>query len=846
VGFSSCRQLLDNDFGRLFGCKVRAMKSSFHRQVNRNPWRRRRGVSRNLLLSVVAGLVLASFSVVALLIYLNSSVDPTQQLDIALRLLRKGDGDSSAKIARSIPQSALKKKSDVSKLELLLGIHERKTAEGIEQRKTNIDRNEKAVKHLSKSNDLGFPEGYEGQGHYHLGMALFELFRWDEAGPSLEIAAGRWPQGRMESIERLVDIDLAIEEQDTDAAMTRIEQWRALPRTRIDEEERSNVKEMRVRYARKQYQEADAMLELIPVDSKMRGEAEVIAGRCKKELAKGLSEPDRTNLCRAAQAGLQRVHESAFAPLKVRRQSNLEFGRVQRELGDVSGAISTLSALRMSSLYEIEGIVAGIEEIECLVELGRVTDVADTLHHITDNFGTLEWYQNDWITFDDLRKKLIRLGDELIERSAYSEASEFAKHLPPLCDRIDFLRLTSKCHDRWARQLATNGRNDGSPEMHHRIAAASYGELVMKSLRSPDFTDLVLKAVDGYRLCGDFQESNRYLDTYLQFESREKHPLGLLAKARNFSSMREPSRAIETLQSLMERNANSPLVYDARLEAARLMASNDDYKSAEDLILQNLYFGELKPESPIWKDSLIELGELLYRRGERLQTQASDAIAANPSNAYESLAMLEESYNELVRGVSKIEEGLRRFNKDPRRFQMLYMTAKSYQLASTWPEMLLRENRVANEETMNGWKSQRKELLLQSRNSYRKLREEIVMNWDSTQSSRGLENLLRNSFFGEADLLYEDGEYDDALRAYQDAANRFINEPESLEAMSQIANCQWQLGRLSEARRTLETAKESLQRIPSEKNKRFTEVTSHDRAGWERYFNWQISELQRK
>src|SRR6185503_13283537 len=78
--------------------------------------------------------------------------------------------------------------------------------------------------------------------------------------------------------------------------------------------------------------------------------------------------------------------------------------------------------------------------------------------------------------------------------------------------------------------------------------------------------------------------------------------------------------------------------------------------------------------------------------------------------------------------------------------------------------------------------------------------------------------ILRNCYFGRADALFDLGRYDEAIEAYSAATNRYQHDPESLEAYVQIACCQRRLGRISEARGTLEQARVVLQRIRSDAN----------------------------
>ena len=808
--------------------------------------RRKVGVSRNLLLTGLAAMVLSSFSILGLFVYVNgSNPNPSEQLEIAMRLMRKGDSQSPTRIAKSIDVKSLKKRVDLSKLEFLLGIGERKAADGIVQRRIAAEKNERAVKHLGKSRDFAFPDGYEGMGNYFLGMALFDLFRWDEAEAPLEVAAQRWPPGRADAIERLVDIDMSFEKQDPASALARIEHWRGLPRSSSDEIDRSVLKEMQALYIQGEYEKAAELLATIPKDSAQRPGADLVHGRCMQRLAEGTTESKKTERLRAAMDDFQRVLSSAKTNVTVRRRGNLELGRVLRNLGKTTQAVSTFSALRLSSPYEAEGLVSGLEEIDCLIDLGRVSDAADTLEHIAKNFGETKWYRNEWMPLSEMRKQVVASGERMIDSHDYSEASRFATNLPPLCDELDRLQMRSRLFEQWAKQDLNKQIDSTRVRSHFAAAAEAFESLSVRLMRTPQYDELLWRAIENYRMAGAFKKSNLLLENYLRFASRENQPKGLLAMARNHNALEQPEKAMMLLNRIIESNTSTPLLYDARLEAARLRLASEDYREAEELVVQNLYDGDLTPASPIWRESLFLLSDILYRRGLKLHDQATEAIVRDPNKSYENLAILEKSYDELIRSNARTEEGLRRFENDPRRMQMLYTIAKAYQMASSWPDLLLRENRFANEDTLANWKSQKKELLVQARNAYSKLRQEITSATDSSLNPIS-ENLLRNSLFGEADLLYEEGSFEEAIYAYQEAANRFISEPESLEAMIQVSNSQNKLGKFSESQRTLEMAKDILFRIPLEKDARFKTETSRDRAGWEQYIDWLLKDLKNK
>ena len=187
----------------------------------------------------MASLVLSSFGVFGVYLYSVDGPDPSEQLEIALRLMSKVEEDAAVRIASSLKEEELKKKSDIAKRHFLLGSHERTRATKIEQRPIANALNAKAVEHLEASRAQKFPSGFEGLGNFHLGMALYDLFRWNDAEEPLTIASERWPPGRSDAIERLVDIDLSRDRQDSESALQRIDHWRTLPRSSAYDDERA-------------------------------------------------------------------------------------------------------------------------------------------------------------------------------------------------------------------------------------------------------------------------------------------------------------------------------------------------------------------------------------------------------------------------------------------------------------------------------------------------------------------------------------------------------------------------------------------------------------------------------
>jgi tetratricopeptide (TPR) repeat protein len=92
---------------------------------------------------------------------------------------------------------------------------------------------------------------------------------------------------------------------------------------------------------------------------------------------------------------------------------------------------------------------------------------------------------------------------------------------------------------------------------------------------------------------------------------------------------------------------------------------------------------------------------------------------------------------------------------------------------------------------------------------------------------------LKLAHFYRADCLYDLGNYEDAVKLYEEAAFRYQDDPSALAAYVQIVNADCAMGKLEEARTANERAKWLVRRIPDEA---FSEAMP--KQYWEQLFKW--------
>jgi tetratricopeptide (TPR) repeat protein len=503
--------------------------------------------------------------------------------------------------------------------------------------------------------------------------------------------------------------------------------------------------------------------------------------------------------------------------------------------------------------------------MKALNKLQRYDEVVSTMRQLFEQFGKLEWYNNAWQPISVLRIGVNEVGQEMLVGRAYPQVVEYAVKMPPFCERQDRLRLLSVGYGRWANSLKGKPesaetevldirtslqdilRSDPSslddpstPDQGKRFwqklfyeSAKSYEELALIQMRSPEYFDLIWQAIKNYQAAGDLKQCNLVIDNTLPFEAVEQRPRAYLMKAENLFALNKPDGSLVELEKCIREHGTHPLSYQSRLNAARMLVERSEFQKSQDYLEQNLYDSSLAPQSAIWKESLFELGRNYYQQGE-LEFSSAELLKqkSGPDTEESIRETLEQANTLFTKSIDRLGEWLQRYPEDKRRFETLYSIGKAYQMAAQYPEYLLKDGRPTSAETQRQRVLQFRSLVKNARSTF----EQIRMGMNDIEigliPSTSLRSLLRNSYFAEADLTFQLEDYENALPLYRSVANRFLGEPESLEALTQAAECLKKLGRNEEGIRVIAQAREILAQIPANQDAKFVSVTRFSRQQW--------------
>ncbi len=797
---------------------------------------------KHLIMASAGGAVVILFGAIFTYV-VTSGTGPKKDVNLALALLDDDRWDVAGRIARDLDtEGEIDKETDAG-WHFVQGVSIAKSVEDKLESSKNRQELWKAIEYLEKSQEIGFPLGYKGVGQYYLGLSYFNTFKWPEAVEVLTEAASHWPQRRSDALSMAVTAALRQRPVDVESARDSLAIWKKIPGLHEGEWARIRLCEAELALVANDTVQCEAELDKISPKAKEIAEANLMRGRWRLSAAEETDDAtNKSKLLDEAEGLFRRCAHASGTPNEQRRQATYFLGRALRAKEKFDEALSTLSGTRQRNPGSSEAVASGIEEAEILMELERAETSVEIVRHILRDLGDVKLYNQLWVTVDQLRSRLLELGRKLRMHGDYQRAIDLSGYFPPVFPRADAVRLQAETLFQWAEESEQESVPKADSPKHRDelqkkffMAGQYFEELSRIEMRSIDYPNLVWKASECFQRASDLESANRLLNEYLKFEERTKQPRGYLALGQNQLNAGEWRKAIKPLEHCLKEYPQHPISYDARLLAARAYTELEELDAATELLKKNLYDGKLEPTSETWRNSLFELGSTVFKQADKLMLETQ----LSPQTDWATLSKkLEESHRTFLDAVQQLSEASERWKEDPRFFETRYMIGKSNRMAAEYPDRLINSNQVTIDTVRRQLLQQRRELLEEALRDFQTLHADL----NAMQEERGLSQqhkaILRNSYFGEADAMFALGRYEDAILAYRNVGNRFLNQPESLEAFVQIAQCQRKLGQNEQANRTLLQAEQVLRRIPAEYDAQFPIVTRSSRADWAQLIGW--------
>lgn len=762
-----------------------------------------------------------------------------KSLDIAMSLIDQQRWDVAGRIARDLHQAHPSEMIENPAWQYVTGVAKLQSVQTQLDSPAHRKVLHEATEHLAEANRLGFPVGYQGKGAFHLGWCYFHTYRWDRVPELLKRSATLWSERRSDAYEMIVESHLSQNPIDFNSADKTLANWARIPGLSESEQARIAIASAHAESLKGNVDECERLLLGIAPSAPEYVNSLLWRGRWRLKHARESELPSRQHdaLLIEAQEIAREVKLAAATPVGIRRQATYLSGLIHRELGEHEKALRTFSGSRQSNPHTAEAIASGIEEAELMLEAGKLDDLLATTYHLLRNIEDISLYNEYWVPVAEFRMRLLEIGRRLRDQAQFERAIKLAEHVALAFPLADSVELQAETLEQWGHYRAQEpaadaeqlraARDTAKAKFHQ--AAMLFEELARLQLRSAEYPSIVWRSIVNYQRAVELDKANAMLSEYLKFEDRTKRPRGFLALGKNCMDAARWREALEPLERCLSEYPEHPLSFEARLLAAKTLYELNDLDGAVEMLERNCYDFTLHPDNETWRNSIFQLGKTLFKQGHRLllETQLDPSVSDEQREH-----QLGNCHSKFLAAIDRLGEAVSRYPNDPRFLECRYSIAKSYELAAEAQPDVTAPRPSMNDASRKRPMQPRTTLLQQALNEYQSLNLLIQARQEDENDSDHYAAIVRGAYFGEADTLYELGRWEEAVEAYQAITNQYFDQPESLEALLQIANCYRKLDMPQQASQAVAQARQLLNRIPPELDTRFVSLTRTNRQGW--------------
>ncbi len=490
------------------------------------------------------------------------------------------------------------------------------------------------------------------------------------------------------------------------------------------------------------------------------------------------------------------------------RQGNYLVGLCLAELGETQKALAQLERTRMLFPSTADGMLADLEQADLLRQAGQDGAALEAYLRVLRGWGSPGEFVHGWVTPAEVQRRVLGAYQAYLQAQQFDAAIRLAEAMEPLVPPEQQRPALAEAHRARGRHLreqrarlteekAAAARQAALKDF--RRAASLYAELAQMRFATRQYPEDVWQAATCALEAHEYAQAARWFQEYLAHEVRQRQAPAMVGLAEALLALDRLDDAIATLRQCVAMHPRDIAVFRARILAAQALEERGHPDQARRVLEDNLESPALTPASLEWRDSLFALGRLLYRQGH-----------------YEEAA-------------KRLDEAVRRYGDTPQALEGRYLLAECYRQAARLEGQRLESEQVESVRVARYQKV--RQLLAAAAQQFQQAQEALARQEEQRPLSPLEKAMLRNAVFAAGDVLFAMGRYDEAVRAYRQAAQRYQHHPEVLEAYLQTARALEQLNQPEEARAALQQARSVLARLKADPS--FGQTTNYTAQQWE-------------
>lgn len=695
-----------------------------------------------------------------------------------------------------------------------------------------------ASRYLKEAERRAIDQEHRPEWSYALGTCLYLLGSTKSSRPLLEEAIETHPSGKLKASMLLTDIyldhkaDLVLKkafELNTDALKFKgldplIQDRLYLQRAQIFLAQGKNEQAQKVLSQVKQKESVNQVTVVFQAQTLMAEE------KYKEALA--MLAPVKDNL------GLER---------KFSRQASYLMGLCAESLNDTVAAIDLYEQTTHRYADTHEGQAAFLHLAELLRQNGRTEEALIAYRTALRSIKSPEEFRNRWISLERVRTYVLDAWNDWVDEeniklgvTYFNAAIQLSDYLPPLISEVQAKELAANANRRWAEYLerlfdeaSVSQQLKMKPELNERWkqSGKAYYELSRLLTTTDRYGEILSISAEHFHKSQDFETALKVLTRFINTNPEKKMPQALVRRGEILLELDQLDKAVDHFERVIIGYPTDVASFEAKYLMGIAYLEKDDLDQAAAIWKEILESSNLTPKAKQWRDSLFSLGKLNFHRGKIAATQKEEV--KNESQTDQKLKV-EAKIVFYEEATKRLREYVDRYPESEKVYEARFLLARSLQNLADQPfqEMKYAKTDNARQEL----KKKQFEFLNMAIQQLKVLNRDLRRMESQDRLDALGERLLKSTCFGTAHLLYLTEEYDEAIKSYHDAVNRYPQSTEVLIAYMKMSGCYESLGKKNEAKSMLEQAKIILKQMPDKVFE--SRATNLGRDEWNRWLDW--------
>ena len=277
-------------------------------------------------------------------------------------------------------------------------------------------------------------------------------------------------------------------------------------------------------------------------------------------------------------------------------------------------------------------------------------------------------YSSFWLPKTEIVERSTDMIRNDLEKQHHAEAAKLLGMLRGVMPQAEILQMTGETNENWAELLQSQAETifgeEGNrlvkeAESKWRSAGAAFGELAQLLSDTLDYSNLLWRSAENYRLGKDYRRAVVGYRNFIAADLIRRRPEVNLRLGEMYFQLDFLDEAAYLLaQGLNDYPAHN-LVPLIRLLLSHVYYEQKKWDEAKTLLRQNLV-GEESPESATYRDAMYALGNVSFIQGDldaaipyledalKIHPNAAQAAEAHYSLAQAYLKKAEDQFSELT------------------------------------------------------------------------------------------------------------------------------------------------------------------------------------------------------